>query len=78
MTSQKLRGQNKIVMWWLSLGIIKTKNLSIRKRNIIVIPTLVLIKNCLRSAPTADRMVTSQLNASKNCKGIDTQANQII
>ena len=47
------------------LLIIKIKSLSIIKRTNRVIPTLVLIKIRPRSAPTADRMVTSELDALK-------------
>ena len=43
----------------------KINILSIRKRTIRVIPTLALIKTRPISAPTADRMVNSQLNALK-------------
>ena len=61
--AQKLRSQKKIVLDWLTLKIIKLKSLSRKKTTSRVIPTLAQIKYFPRSAPTAESMVTSQLNA---------------
>ena len=63
---QKLRIQNTIVLERLTLGIMKIKSPSRRKRASRVIPTLLLIKIRPRIAPTEDRIVTLQLNYKKN------------
>ena len=55
---------------------IKIKSLIRRKSTSIVIPTLALIKKNSWSAPTADRLIVLQLNASKTHKGRATKVNQ--
>ena len=64
--AQKLRIQNTIVLERLTLGIMKIKSPSRRKRASRVIPTLLLIKIRPRIPRTEDRIVTLQLNYKKN------------
>ena len=76
--AHKLSSQNTIFLEQITLGIIKFNILSRRKRTSRVIPTLPLINICPWSSPTADRVPTSQLNASRKRKGISTKVNRWI
>ena len=58
------------------MGMIKINIISRRNSTSRVIQTLALIKNCLQSAPTTDRMATLQLNALTPPRGRATKVSQ--